>query len=65
MIDLLNGAKLTTPAERTNILMMVKEIVVWKSSILLPKFLNDILAFASDSDVNVKKCIVSFIEDVW
>ncbi len=61
-MDWLNEAQLAPDNEKIELLHKVSEIVVNKEPELLKEFLDHILAFHADRNSEIRKCIISFVE---
>ncbi|XP_052769693.1 symplekin-like isoform X1 [Mya arenaria] len=63
VVDLLNQASLMSKdAEKVNVLKQVQELIIMKESNLLDNFFDEVMAFQTGS-VDVKKCIIGFMEE--
>ncbi|XP_071441914.1 symplekin-like [Hetaerina americana] len=63
IVDLLNQAAVATDSTKTDNLRRVQEIIVYKEPNLLDNFLDEMLGFQNDRNVDVRKFVVSFIEE--
>ncbi|KAK3093871.1 hypothetical protein FSP39_021289 [Pinctada imbricata] len=64
VVSLLNEASLLhKDSQKTNILRQVQELIIHKDPNLLDNFLDEMLAFQSDKSIDVKKVVISFMED--
>ncbi|XP_054261874.1 symplekin-like [Macrosteles quadrilineatus] len=63
VVDWLNEASLTAASNKVELLSKVQEAIVHKESALLDNFLDEMLAFQSDRNSDVRKFIVGFIEE--
>ena len=63
VVDLLNDAALENDTnKKVNFLLQVQELIVHKEPNLLDNFLDEMLAFQSDQEAEVRKLIAGFIE---
>eukprot|EP00106_Octopus_bimaculoides_P011172 XP_014778614.1 PREDICTED: symplekin-like [Octopus bimaculoides] len=64
VVDLLNQASFMQKNNmKTENLRQVQELILYKEPNLLDNFLEEMLAFQSDRSVEVRKFVISFIED--
>uniref|UniRef100_A0A8D0GAE2 Symplekin n=1 Tax=Sphenodon punctatus TaxID=8508 RepID=A0A8D0GAE2_SPHPU len=63
VVDLLNQAALIGNDSKINILKQVQELIINKDPTLLDNFLDEIIAFQVDKSVEVRKFVISFIEE--
>ncbi|KAK9503177.1 hypothetical protein O3M35_011802 [Rhynocoris fuscipes] len=64
VVSLLNEATMCPdPQIKTELLTRVKDLVLNKESTLLKNFIDEILAFQTDRNAEVRKFVVAFIED--
>ncbi|XP_046384169.1 symplekin [Ischnura elegans] len=63
IVDLLNQAAVANDSSKTDNLRRVQEIIVFKEPNLLDNFLDEMLGFQSDRNADVRKFVVSFIEE--
>ena len=65
VVDLLNSAQLAGGSDsgKLDSLRKVQEIIVNKDNSLLDNFLDEVLAFQTDRNQEVRKFVVGFIED--
>ncbi|CAL1546360.1 unnamed protein product [Lymnaea stagnalis] len=64
VVELLNNAAvMPKSADKIANLKKVKELIVYKSPDLLDNFLDEMLAYQSDSSKDVKKFVVGFMEE--
>lgn len=45
--------------------LQVQELITRKDPDLLDNFLDEMIAFQNDRSVDVKKCIIGFMEEAW
>jgi symplekin len=66
VIELLNEASLSNKdSARVTNLKHVQELILNKEPTLLDNFLEEMLQFQLDKSGEVKKCVISFIEEAW
>ena len=63
VIDLLNQAQLASSENKLDYLKQVQELIVNKDPALLDNFLDEILIFQQDRSADVRRFVVTFIED--
>ncbi|XP_069117050.1 symplekin-like [Argopecten irradians] len=64
VVDLINKASLMQKdAQKINNLKQVQELIIHKEPNLLDNFLDEMLAFQSDRTVEVRKFVISFMEE--
>lgn len=64
VVELINQASLMSKeAQKINILRQVQELIIHKDPTLLDNFLDEMLAFQSDRSVDVKKYVITFMEE--
>jgi len=63
VIDLLNQAQLASSENKLDYLKQVQELIVNKDTALLDNFLDEILIFQQDRSADVRRFVVTFIED--
>ncbi|KAG8333354.1 hypothetical protein J6590_000498 [Homalodisca vitripennis] len=63
VVDWLNKASLASSSSRIELLSKVQEAIVHKEVDLLDNFLDEMLAFLTDRNADVRKFIVGFIEE--
>ncbi|OWF40642.1 symplekin-like [Mizuhopecten yessoensis] len=64
VVDLINKASLMQKdAQKINNLKQVQELIIHKEPNLLDNFLDEMLAFQSDRTVDVRKFVISFMEE--
>jgi len=64
IVELLNAAQISSgDGDKIESLKIVQEIVLHKDPDLLDNFLDEILAFQTDRNQEVRKFVVSFIEE--
>ncbi|XP_061172101.1 symplekin-like isoform X1 [Saccostrea echinata] len=64
VVELLNQASLVQKdQQKINILRQVQELIIHKDPTLLDNFLDEMLAFQSDRSVDVKKYVITFMEE--
>lgn len=66
MTNILNEAAVA-PDENTklDLLLKVKEVLVYQEPKLLPQFINDVIAYQNDLSSTIRKFTVAFIEECW
>lgn len=65
-MDWLNDATISTdPKVKVESLLKVQEIILNQNLYLLDSFLDDVLAFQSDRNMEVRRTVVAFIEESW
>ena len=65
-MELLNQAAfLSSEKEKVSTLSQVQELVVHREPELLDTFYEEIVAFQSDKNSDVRKWTVGFIEEAW
>lgn len=65
VVENINNAIITQDVpEKLRAFAKIKELLLYKSAHLLPKYLNNVLNFATDKQSDVKRALVGFIEDV-
>lgn len=63
VVDWLNAASLTSTSSKVELLSKVQETIINNDINLLDNFLDEMLAFQSDRNADVRKFIVGFIEE--
>lgn len=63
VVDWLNTASLTSTSSKVELLSKVQETIINNDINLLDNFLDEMLAFQSDRNADVRKFIVGFIEE--
>ncbi|KAL8604874.1 hypothetical protein ACOMHN_028502 [Nucella lapillus] len=64
VVELLNEASLLpNDSEKVSNLKQVQELIIHKDPELLDNFLDEVIAFQSDRSVDVRKCIIGFMEE--
>ncbi|XP_076441819.1 symplekin-like [Babylonia areolata] len=64
VVDLLNQASLLpNDSDKVSNLRQVQELIIHKDPELLDNFLDEVIAFQSDRSVDVRKCIIGFMEE--
>lgn len=55
------------PDENTklDLLLKVKEVLLYQESKFLPQFINDVIAYQNDHSSTIRKFVVAFIEECW
>lgn len=66
MTNILNEAAVA-PDENTklDLLLKVKEVLVYQEPKFLPQFINDVIAYQNDLSSTIRKFVVMFIEECW
>jgi len=64
--SILNEAAVA-PDENTklDLLLKVKEVLLYQEPKLLPQFINDVIAYQNDHSSTIRKFVVAFIEECW
>lgn len=63
VVDLLNQAALIPTDEKLTVLKQVQELIINKEPSLLDNFLDEMIAFQTDKSIEVRKCVIGFIEE--
>jgi symplekin len=65
-VELLNSASLESDDQlKIDKIIQIQELVIHREPALLDNFLDEVVAFQNDRSVDVRKCIVAFIEEAW
>lgn len=64
--NILNEAAVA-PDENTklDLLLKVKEVLVYQEPKFLQQFINDVIAYQNDPSSTIRKFVVMFIEECW
>ena len=65
IVEWLNQAALAPDNVKIEHLRRVQEIIINKDASLLDNFLDEVLGFQNDRNVDVRKFIVGFVEEAW
>lgn len=66
MVELLNTAAfLPSEKERIGQLVQVQELIIHREPDLLDSFFEEVAAFQTDRNSDVRKFVVGFIEEAW
>lgn len=63
VVDWLNEASLAPSTTKLQLLSKVQETIIHTESALLDNFLDEMLAFQTDRNADVRKCIIGFMEE--
>ncbi|XP_065919814.1 symplekin-like isoform X2 [Dysidea avara] len=63
VISLLNEAQLYDKEGKLNCLHQVQELIIHKDPSLLDNFMDEVIAFQQDASAEVRKCVISFMEE--
>ena len=66
MVELINQVSFL-PSEKEKVAMLgnIQELILHRDITLLATYYKDVIAFQSDKNSDVRKWIVSFIEEAW
>lgn len=66
IVENINNALITPQTvQKVHYFAKLKELLLYKSPNLLPKYIGDMMNFATDKHQDVKRALVGFIEELW
>jgi len=65
VVDWCNELVIASPSTKCELLAKVQETVLGSCAELAEEFLESVLSLAHDSNMEVRKQVVAFVEQVW